>query len=345
MSIAQIAQVARVSNATVSRVLNNSKPVSADISARVHRAIQELHIRPELIRRGRRNGTKSIEKSLAIVGFGPDAGSWTENGVMASAVSALTRSAVQVSAGVQLVEMPDAKRLPPLLRQSDIGGALAVVGLCTDSLRLKLLSSALPTVKVLGDESVPLDMDHVTMDNHAIGDLAARYLLRKDVRQLAFVTFTPDRSVSRARARGFFDGVPLTHPVPRAFLWNRSGGAYRDGAYGADPSLAHNLEELAGALVATRKGRLGLFVSTDEEALLLQPLLARLGAIMGDEIVVVSCDNDDTILRSLRPRPASIDIQPVEIAQRAVRRLVGRMKCPDDAPIRILVRPRLVEPS
>lgn len=45
-TIGQVAKKAGVSKATVSRVINNSKPVSDDARSRVMKAIEELNFKP-----------------------------------------------------------------------------------------------------------------------------------------------------------------------------------------------------------------------------------------------------------------------------------------------------------
>jgi DNA-binding LacI/PurR family transcriptional regulator len=73
-------------------------------------------------------------------------------------------------------------------------------------------------------------------------------------------------------------------------------------------------------------------------------LLAERGVTPGADMTVVSCDNENVRLSMLHPRPASIEIGTAEIARFAVRRLIQRIKHPEDPPVRILVNPKLVLP-
>ena len=56
----QVAQRARVSSATVSRVLNNKCPVSSAVRARVLKVVEELKYHPNLHARGLAGGSRSI---------------------------------------------------------------------------------------------------------------------------------------------------------------------------------------------------------------------------------------------------------------------------------------------
>jgi DNA-binding LacI/PurR family transcriptional regulator len=60
------------------------------------------------------------------------------------------------------------------------------------------------------------------------------------------------------------------------------------------------------------------------------------------DITIISCDNEETRLSSLFPRPASIDPGAEQIGFRAVTRLVSRLQRADEPPILILVAPRLM---
>ena len=60
MTLDQVAGRARVSRATVSRVLNNRAHVRNAVRTRVMQAIEELKYRPNLIARGLAGGSRSV---------------------------------------------------------------------------------------------------------------------------------------------------------------------------------------------------------------------------------------------------------------------------------------------
>jgi DNA-binding LacI/PurR family transcriptional regulator len=58
-------------------------------------------------------------------------------------------------------------------------------------------------------------------------------------------------------------------------------------------------------------------------------------------VKVISCDNEQSRLSALFPRPASIDLDTDEIGRRAVEQLLKRMSNRQSPPVSIQVVPRL----
>jgi DNA-binding LacI/PurR family transcriptional regulator len=100
--------------------------------------------------------------------------------------------------------------------------------------------------------------------------------------------------------------------------------------------------DLVRRLAESRQGRVGLFVSRDEETIGVYHLLREAGLEPGKDVVVVSCDNESVRLSGLHPRPASIDLGAAQIARQAVIRQAARIQNPKEPPVRILIYPRLV---
>src|SRR5688572_14022625 len=113
MSVSLIAEKAGVSIATVSRVLNNSRPVNPQIAERVRQAMTELQLSPRQ-RRSRRTTTR--HSTVAIVSLGQSYRGWFELPVIAGVVGELTRSAQDHHMGILMAEMPDPRQLSPVLR-------------------------------------------------------------------------------------------------------------------------------------------------------------------------------------------------------------------------------------
>ena len=114
---------------------------------------------------------------------------------------------------------------------------------------------------------------------------------------------------------------------------------------GPDAYAAPRLGQLIEQLASNRTGRVGLFITGDEEMVQVYPLLRQAGPEPGRDVVVVSCDNEAVRLSTLSPRPPSIDLGAADIARHAVRRLAARIKHRDEPPVRILINPTLVHPD
>src|SRR6476646_8279627 len=73
MSIVDVARIAEVSTATVSRVLNAPGSVRGETADRVHAAMQRLGYSPPAVRRGPKlgpRGTRSKPNQIAVIAVG-----------------------------------------------------------------------------------------------------------------------------------------------------------------------------------------------------------------------------------------------------------------------------------
>jgi LacI family transcriptional regulator len=340
MSVTRIAERAGVSIATVSRVLNNSRPVNPEIAERVRQAAEELQLP---LRTSRRRGRKSGRGgAVAILSLGQSYREWFEMPVIAGVVAALTRAAQDAHLGVLMTEMPDPNQLSPILRRPEVEGALVFVNSAIPVQSIRFLRDQLPIVRVMGGQIATVDIDHVGPDNNSIGYLAAKHLIEQDVTQLAFMTSEPTWDFSKLRAQGFIVAAEAAGLSSKVYL--RGEGKLPLGLYGRNVAAEADLPALVAHLARDTKGKgkLGLFVSRDEETVRVYPLLRDGGLNIDKDVVVVSCDNESVRLSSLDPRPASIDLNSPDIGRYAVRRLALRIKHPTEPPVRILVSPRFV---
>src|SRR5205823_2687578 len=96
------------------------------------------------------------------------------------------------------------------------------------------------------------------------------------------------------------------HGVPMVRLMGAIEGVAE--VYRPRVQTAGTLEELVDKLAARKPRPTGLFSSTDRLTLKLYPLLESRGMFPGEDIQIVSCDNQEAMLSHLRPRPASVDL-------------------------------------
>lgn len=341
MSVTRIAEKAGVSIATVSRVLNNSRNVNPKLAEQVRKAAEELQLPVRPPRRKNRPRGKDRQTTIAILSVGQAYRGWFEMPVIAEVVAELTRAAQEQHFGVLMSELQDPRNVGQQFKRSDVQGGLAFINSAITSEQVQALAAQLPIVRVMGAQVSPAEIDHIAPDNNAVGFIAAEYLLGKQVDELAFLTCRPMWDFSLLRAQGFMAGASRANRTHRTYIQAQSAAGY--GFFGADVTAAPTLPELLDRLMAHRKGRLGLFVSRDEETVEVYRTLAPLGARIGKDIVIVSCDNELVRLSTLHPQPASIDLVPAKIAHHAVRQLAARIENRDMPPVRILISPKLVE--
>jgi DNA-binding LacI/PurR family transcriptional regulator len=347
VSVVQIAAQAGVSIATVSRVLNNSRRVNPRLADQVHRAMQDLNLNPNQIRRrapNKRAGDVRGATTIAIVGVGRRYRGWFEIPVIASVLAAITRCALEHEVGTLIAELAEPGDMSGLLRRQQINGALVFLDSSMSPGECVGLSQQLPIVRVMGGQMSSLEFDHVAPDNPAIGYLGCQALLQQGCQELAYLTTRPAWDFSMLRGQGFAAAALAAGRRPRAFI--ESDSKELDCVYGANlvalPDLASLVSKLADA-IRKREGSapFGVFVSRDEETVTVYRLLAELGIQIGQDVLVVSCDNEQVRLAGLRPKPVSIDLNAADIAQHAIERLLLRIEGPPGSPLRMLINPKL----
>jgi LacI family transcriptional regulator len=339
MSVMQIAERAGVSIATVSRVLNNSRRVQPQIIEQVRKAMEELNLpaRHSKRRSRARSGQRSTG-AIAILSLGQSYRDWFQMPVIGSVVAEITRVAENHDLSVRMAEMPDPTQLSSVIEQQEVDGAIVFIAAGFKTRSAELLKRHVPVVWTMGAQIAPVDIDHVCPDNLAIGYLAGEYLLGRGCRDLAFLTMNPTWTLSKLRSEGFIAAAREAGVTPTACIVSSDAGVIS--AFSATTCARPSLPEVIDELIARRPS--GIFVPRDEEVVQVYRLLAERGVIPGRDVQIISCDNEDVRLSMLHPRPASIDLGAAEIARHSVRRLISRIKHPDEPPVRIMVNPTIV---
>jgi DNA-binding LacI/PurR family transcriptional regulator len=350
MSVAEIAKLAGVSTATVSRVLNNHPSVRPETFLQVRKVLQDIGYRRPLIRRGPKLGRRGGWRTgnIAVMAIGDPNHTRFRIPVFAAALAGIVRAARDHELNVMIDDVPDLDALEPALRDRNIDGALIVVPVMPESAArvrdaLDAMSDDVAIVRFMGETIGPTTVDHVGPDNVAVGALAEGYLSSHGRRELAYVTTQPSWDMNRVRAMGFIAAASRARVVPTCYIV--SDDPLEESYYGSRVVRCTTSDELTERLICASPQVDGMFFSRDADASLIYPLLVQRGVRVGHDVSVISCDNDDVRLAMLNPRPISIDLFADEIGRRAMLRLVSRIRKPSDPPIRTLIAPRLTVDS
>ncbi|HEY1686734.1 MAG TPA: LacI family DNA-binding transcriptional regulator [Tepidisphaeraceae bacterium] len=339
MTVVDVAKLARVSVATVSRVMNNNPRVRPETTQQVREALAKLPAVQPRARRGPRQG-KRVNKHLhriALVTLGQAAQPWFEVPVMAAVMAGIMREAAKCDVAVQVEEAMDVAALEKSL-DGRVEGALLFVSADQQTKFDGKIETATPIVRVLGESMGPGSFDHVGPDNAATGQLAFEYLQSRGCGSFSFMTPVPGWDLIRMRAHGFQAGACAAGAEP-PMMFIGSTDAGRCAYYGSRVCGRESLEKLVEEFLRTMKKPAGLFVPRDADTVTVQRLLIACGAKLGSEVVVVSCDKEEIRLSALEPRPVSIDLGAKEIGARAVRQLLWRMEHPKEPTVRMQVAP------
>lgn len=350
MSITQVANLAGVSAATVSRVINQSTSVTPDIVRAVQNAIEKIGYQPRVRRRRigsaaarpiARREVRSGNVALLTTGFSPR--ELYRMPVFPAVLHGVERSLAEQ--GLNLIfcnhDAADQRRdaqLPAALLGEQADGVL-LWGKCDaipDPVRRRLRE--LPVVWIVREHSDPdCEFDHVFYDNEAVGALAARYLVRNGHSSLAFVNVDPTHSAFAPRESSFARTAAALGAKARVFAAQSRRGT------SSDYVLCQDLVE---QLVRSECGATGLFVPADAQLPAMYHALENHGLRPGRDVQVISCDNEQQFLSRVVPRPATIDINLELVGRRGVQQLLWRLRHPHERNrITTLIEPIIIDPS
>jgi DNA-binding LacI/PurR family transcriptional regulator len=346
MSIVEVAKVAGVSTATVSRVMNGQPGVRPETVAQVRAVMLQLNYTRLRTRSPRkRNSTRSAKLrtgSIAVITIGHGQ-NWLMQPIMASVLRGIQRGVTTNELRLILGEMSSPSKPSQLLVDRQIDGAIVFLSSDVPIAMYEATFAAMqryaPVVWAMGIGTALGGVDHVAPDNIGIGHLAYSYLRGLDCKRPAFLTMNPNWALMRLRGQSFLnsafdDGRP---PTVYAVADDPKHVAPYSGRIVSAPSLP----ELIKAFAEDSSRADGLFIGNDSTTSQVYPLLAQQAIAIGSELRVVSCDAEDARLAGLHPRPASIDIGAEEIGYRCVNRLLNRIERPHGPPLIIQVTPRL----
>lgn len=305
-TIADVARVAGVSKATVSRVLaGQTKYVREETRQRVLTAISELEYHPSSAARSLKS-KRSF--TLGIVGYGLEyfGPSCTLSGVEQEA------STLGYTVLLHLIRQPETNNVDQLLRKMQsryVDGviwAVPEIGSNHVWLKSKTLGLAVPIV-FLSMEPHP-DLFVVSVDNYSGGLLATRHLITQGCRNIGLITGPLDWWEARQRKRGWQEalesaGLPTRDSFAVEGNWLAASGEY---------SLTQLL---------TKHPEIdGVFVCNDRMALGALRAAQRLGRRVPEDLAMVGFD-DTPDAAYFYPPLTTVRQDMVELGRRAVREL------------------------
>lgn len=322
-TIKDVAAAAGVSVATVSRVLNGSDTVDAELAARVHDAVARLgYRRSGLARSLRIQRARVVGLVISDIRnpFFTDVVRGIEDRVAADGYSlVLCNSDEELSKEADYLD---------LFVEERMAGAIVSPASSRDT-RLDALTGRGTPVVVIDREAVREAVDTVLVDNVRGGEIAVRHLIENGYRRIACVTGPPRTSTGADRLAGWEKALraaslPVDEALVRRADFKESGGfdAAKDLLASPDPPdaffVANNLMTV-GVLAALREA--GLEVPGD--------------------VGVVGFD-DMPWAQLLRPALTTVAQPTYELGRRAAALLEGRIGGRDAPPERVVLEPTLV---
>lgn len=320
-TIAEVAQSAGVSQATVSRVMNGKASVDAELAARVVDAARQLNYVPNTSGRALRRQRSHVWALIV-----PD----IQNPFFTALVSDFEAVAGERGVPVMLCATNDdlakERRYIEAAVAQQMAGVLIAVASERKTDLTPLEQAGIPVVLI--DRRVRRSAaNSVTVDNELVGRLAAEHLLDQGVRRAACLTGGRDVSPALDRGRGFCDAMAAAgHPVAAEHVVAtnlRVEGSERE----AERLLADDTIE---ALFCVN----GLSTAGGYQA------IQRLHRTMPDDLALIGVD-DDHWTRMVDPQ-VSVVVQPVRELARWAAELLTRAEGAAGDATNIVLAPRLV---
>ncbi|MEU6786843.1 LacI family DNA-binding transcriptional regulator [Nonomuraea angiospora] len=331
-TLEDVARVAGVSRATVSRVINGIRNVDPSIQEKVRHAISAIGYVPNSAARSlvtRRTGAIGLVVSGA--GDGDDGQRFTVftdpffGRVVAGVVSFLSTRGVHPT--LMFAETDESRdQIVTYLRQGNADGAALVSTHAEDPLPALLVEARVPTV-LFAKPARPIPISYVDVDHRAGAKLAADHLWALGRRRIATISGPLDVPASQERLAGFRDAM-AAHG--QSYIPCAEGGF----TYGSGEAAMERL-------LAEHPDLDGLFVGNDLMAQGALPALRQHGRRVPEDVAVVGFD-DSSVATACRP-PLTTVRHPVEdMAAEMARLLLTRIEEPGLPPTSVIFDPALV---
>ena len=322
MSIIRVAKLAGVSSSTVSRVMNNHPRVAPQTAESVRKAMEKLGYTPSDRRPGPKPSlrTRTGAANIAFLALGTARHRATP--AFEGLVHGVSLSTSQHDLNLIFTHSPDPDQLPPRIVSDRIDGVLLHGALPGKDVRERLRK--LPAVWLMGNRRRPEWGDQVMPDSYEVGELAAKSLLSRGHKRLAFLNLDSGHWALRLYGHAFCATAIEAGAEAKSIEQERqlTSGYWQE--YSQE-----SVEALVKRYLALAQKPTGVFVADDMQVAMIQPALQRHGVKIGPgEVEIVSCNNEKPYLVGLHPKPTEIDIRAESIGRHGVEQLIWRLEHP-----------------
>ncbi|HBF35495.1 TPA: hypothetical protein DDW35_13110 [Candidatus Sumerlaeota bacterium] len=330
MSIVKVAQRAGVSQATVSRVVNNDRNVTPETALKVREAMRELGYVPKApaLRRGpRRNQDVHLATgNIAFLAKGEDLKVFAHSPVMHDVVRGIESALAERGLSMIQGAIGGERQIPPIVARRQVDGLIVwptLFGMAPEVIEA-LRSYQIVYVMSAAMDSLP--GDRVKNNNRSIGRLAAEYLISKGHKVVAHAAMA-EMPAAAERWAAFAEAARAQGVEAVQYVIEQRGLDLNDLR---NEEVDRSIEAGVAQMLASNPRPTGVFATCDALVARMYPALKNQGVKIGTEMEVISCNNEFALLAGLDPCPKSIDIRGELIGRRAVEQLLWRISNPGD---------------
>jgi LacI family transcriptional regulator/LacI family repressor for deo operon, udp, cdd, tsx, nupC, and nupG len=324
-SLQDVARRARVSIATVSRVLNKSDKVVPETRAVVEQALLDLGYRPSRVARRLRMNTGHAHLVGLII---PD----IQNPFYAEIARGVEDAAYASEYALILCNSDEnlekERFYLDVMRAESVDGIVLPPFDDTDVAVIEMVKTEIPVVCV--DRShARVKTDLVEVDNYQGAFEAVRHLIEKGHRSIGLIEGRSQVSTSRERLRGYLDALTANGITPRKELMRAGDFKQESGRI------------LASELLDLRKPPTAFFVCNNLMTVGALGALHQRGVRIPEEVALVGFD-DLPWAEALDPPPTVVRQPAYEVGRQAMELLLKRIMEPQRPPVTVRLRPELV---
>jgi DNA-binding LacI/PurR family transcriptional regulator len=329
-NVADIAELAGVSRATVSRVLNGSMVVKPKTAEHIRQTMDRMgYVRP-LVRPGPKPKLGSSRRprlgSIALVTIGSSRQVFLDP-IMAILVEELQSACRKRQLNLILDQMISEDQVPLCVLSRQIDGAILMEFGPIENLRgcISKMASLVPSVHLFAPGHPVEKIDHVTVNDVAIGSLAYQSLSTKGCRTF-WVIHHRDyfHEALIVRGRALLDRAGQAGCITRTWVRSMSAGSAR--RFWPEPVTDFSsLREVAEACLE-EEGPVGIFMTLEQGAKELAELLETHKLLSDKKVRMVIAGNHPSLLSGLPQMVQIIDLDFPELIHTALDRLLYRAK-------------------
>jgi len=329
VTIRDVARRAGVSTATVSYVLNDSRPVGKETRRRVLQAVKELGYRPSVIARGLKAGESRI------IGY-----SWRPapadqfNPILEKFIHSVAEATARH--GYHVLTFPYPEPYDDVAVYREMVGSGRVDGFILpntyfDDRRIRYLQQVGFPFVAFGRSNPDWDFPWVDVDGTDGVGQAMAHLLELGHRRIACVAWKEADVVGQHRLAGYQNGmVDAGLPVDPDWVVRTEN----------DYSPAYRATQ-AWLRMAPDRRPTAVMALSDLLAIGVMNAVADAGMVVGCDLAVVGFD-DSPVTGYLRPPLTSLRQPITEVSERIVTMLVDLVHGTMPAPAQVLLKPRLI---
>ena len=322
---ADVASQANVSRASVSAVMNHSRPVSPRMRQRVLQAMHDLGYEPDAIARSlklRRTHTIGMLAANIFSPFYPAVARGAEDCALEHHYTMFFNSTDEkTSLQAQGIRLLLGRRVDGLI--------LAPAAGTEPSMLQGLEASGIPTVLV--DRTLAgTEFGSVTVDNETAAYRAVAHLIESGRRRIACLAIPTTVTTGRDRVAGFLRACADAGLSPAPELIRSVSLTVADGL------------SQASELLSMKPRPDAIFATNHSATLAALEALDALGVAVPDEVALVGFD-DMPWLALMRPSVTAIWQPMYEIGYRAVEQTIRLIEDPESGPVQTVLLTSLVE--